>query len=295
MRRPLAAVLIAASVGCAPPAAPAVAASPLPQAMPGESRIILDGLAVQGGIVRGRLPAGASGLTLTSGGGEAVAVPVAPDGAFVLGFDRDAAPDGLLVARLASRELRLPIAVAPRAWRIERIDAPLRAGRTTAEFDALRPIELAEIAAARVPEPTRADPGGWRAPLGWPGRGRISGLFGAQRVYQGVPGSYHSGIDLALPAGTPVFAPADGIVTLAADRPFTLEGRLLLVDHGGGLESAFLHLSAIDVRVGDRVRRGQPIGRVGATGRATGPHLHWGLRWQGARLDPLLAAEARPG
>ena len=183
----------------------------------------------------------------------------------------------------------IKLAVAPRAWRIERVDAPLRAGRTSAEFDALRPAELARIAAARdvVTGAT-----GWREAFRWPATGRISGLFGAQRVYRGVPGSFHSGVDVALPTGAPVAAPASGVVVLAADpaRPFTLEGNLLIIDHGGGLSSAFLHLSRIDVAQGERVAAGQVVGRVGATGRATGPHLHWGMKWRNARLDPLLVA-----
>jgi murein DD-endopeptidase MepM/ murein hydrolase activator NlpD len=194
------------------------------------------------------------------------------------------APDGV---NGLSAETKL--IVAPRAWRIERIDTPLRAGRTSAEFDAVRPGELERIAAARAVD-TGAT--GWRERFRWPATGRLSGLFGSQRVYRGVPGSFHSGADVALPTGAPVVAPASGVVVLAADpaRPFTLEGNLLIVDHGGGLSSAFLHLSRIDVALGERVTAGQRIGAVGATGRATGPHLHWGLRWRNARLDPLLVA-----
>ncbi|PMZ00359.1 M23 family metallopeptidase, partial [Pseudomonas sp. FW306-02-F02-AB] len=81
-------------------------------------------------------------------------------------------------------------------------------------------------------------------------------------------------------------APADGVVILAADHPFTLEGNLLMIDHGMGLNTAFLHLSRIDVRVGERVRRGQPVALSGMTGRATGPHLHWSLKWHDAKIDP---------
>jgi len=307
VRRTLAAAALALLGGCAtpgavpqappsdpnPPRFPTMSVDP-PPPLPGAD-IVVEGAAIQGGLVRGRVPAGWSDLRLVRPGGEQVPVPVAADGAFVVGFDRDASPRALLVARVRGTTATRPIDVAPRAWPVERVDAPLRAGRTSAEFDRLRPAELAAIAAARVPDLARADPGGWRTRPGWPGQGRISGRFGAQRIYRGVPGSFHSGVDLALPAGTPVLAPADGVVTLAADRAFTLEGRLVLVDHGGGLESAFLHLSRIDVAVGDRVRRGQTIGLVGATGRATGPHLHWGLRWQGARLDPVAAAEPRAG
>jgi murein DD-endopeptidase MepM/ murein hydrolase activator NlpD len=80
------------------------------------------------------------------------------------------------------------------------------------------------------------------------------------------------------------------VVILAAGAPFTLEGKLLMIDHGAGLNSAFLHASELLVREGDAVRRGQAIGRIGMTGRATGPHLHWSLKWREARLDPLLFA-----
>lgn len=248
---------------------------------------------IQGGLLVGEAPAGATAVMLRAPGQPDRAAALA-DGRFVVGFDRDAGPTAELVATLADgREVRRALTVAPRAWRIERIDAPLRAGRTTAEFDAVRPGELERIAAARA-----ADTGavGWRERFRWPATGRLSGLFGSQRVYRGVPGSFHSGADVALPTGAPVLAPASGVVVLAADstRPFTLEGGLLIVDHGGGLSSAFLHLSRIDVREGERVSAGQRIGAVGATGRATGPHLHWGLRWRGARLDPLLVAGPMP-
>jgi len=288
LRRVLAAagvVLATASGGAQVP--------PAPWMTPALPQIAVERRVEQGGVLRGRVPAGTARLVLEVPGAVPVAVPVAEDGGFLVGFDRDAGPEAALVATLADgRVLRAPIAVVRRAWRIQPVDAPLRAGRTTAEFDALRPAELAAIAAARMPDPARSGGlEGWRAPLGWPATGRISGLFGSQRIYRGVPGSYHGGVDIALPTGTPVRAPADGVVTLAADHPFTLEGNLLLLDLGGGLESAFLHLSRIDVGVGERVRAGQVVGAVGATGRATGPHLHWGLRWGGARLDPLLVAE----
>ena len=130
---------------------------------------------------------------------------------------------------------------------------------------------------------------GWRQSFVWPVKGRLSGLFGSQRIYNGTPGSYHSGTDIATgESGTPFAAPADGVVVLAADQPFTLEGRLLMIDHGMGLNSSFLHCSELLVKEGDRVRQGQVIGRIGATGRATGPHLHWSIKWGQARLDPIL-------
>ena len=147
------------------------------------------------------------------------------------------------------------------------------------------------------PAPTRSTPtralGGnsvtpwpfWRAPFRWPATGRISTHFGAQRVYGDVPAAYHSGLDIAAPSGTPVVAPAPGIVRLARG-PFSLEGNIIIIDHGQGLYSAFLHLSAISVADGAIVAQGDEIGRIGTTGRSTGPHLHWGLTWHDVRVDP---------
>ncbi|WP_343526538.1 peptidoglycan DD-metalloendopeptidase family protein [Sphingomonas sp.] len=239
------------------------------------------GEASQGGLIRGQAPKGAVSVTLN---GEAI--PLSRDGAFLIGFDRDAGPSAELVATLADgRQVRQPLAVAPRAWRIERLDRLPKYPVPDPEFQRRRPPELDQIRAARA---MTTDADGWRQSLRWPVTGRISGLFGAQRIYRGEPGSYHSGTDIAASTGTIVRAPADGVVILAADTPFTLEGHLLMLDHGQGLNSAFLHLSRIDVRVGDHVRQGQPIGAVGATGRATGPHLHWSLQWRGRKLDPLL-------
>jgi murein DD-endopeptidase MepM/ murein hydrolase activator NlpD len=160
------------------------------------------------------------------------------------------------------------------------------------EFKRRRPAELAQIKGARAKE-TGAK--GWRQDFIWPATGRISTRFGAQRIYKGgEKGSYHSGTDIAVPVGTPVRAPADGVVILATDHPFTLGGNLLMLDHGMGLNSAFLHLSEIDVQPGEHVRRGQVIAQSGASGRATGPHLHWSLKWRDARIDPSLIAGPMP-
>lgn len=249
--------------------------------------IILSGPALQGGVLQGTAPAGTVDLRL-----DGQPVPIDADGRFFIGFDRDALPQARLAARFADgRTTDRLIAVSPGSWRIERVNAPLRAGRSSEAFLALRRPELEQIAAARK-KVTGAQ--GWRQPFKWPRVGRITGLFGSQRIYQGVPGSYHGGIDIVGATGEPVVAPADGVVILAADHPFTLEGRLLMIDHGHGLSSAFLHLSRIDVKLGDAVRQGQRIGAVGATGRATGPHLHWGLRWHEARIDPLRLVGAMP-
>ncbi len=258
-------------------------------AVQGATGFELVGQQTQGGWLRGTAPAGAGEVRL---GG--VSVPLDAERRFFIAFDRDAGPDGLLEATLTDgRTVTTKLAIAPRAWQIERIAVPLRPSATPpAEFLRRRSAEVARIAAARAID---SHSEGWRQRLVWPVRGRISGRFGSQRIYQGVPGSYHSGIDISTgQSGTPFVAPADGVVILAAESPFTLEGNLLMIDHGMGLNSAFLHCSQLLVKAGDVVRQGQVIGRIGMTGRASGPHLHWSIKWRDARLDPPLLAGAMP-
>lgn len=120
-----------------------------------------------------------------------------------------------------------------------------------------------------------------------PVNGRISGVFGSQRILDGKPRQPHSGVDFAAPEGAPVKAPAAGSVTLV-DPDMYFSGGTVILDHGHGISSVFIHLSRIDVRVGQRIARGEVIGAVGATGRATGPNLHWGVSWFETRLDPQL-------
>ncbi len=271
----------------ATPVAVTPVALPTPARLPQATRIALEGQAIQGGLMLGNVPTGTTRLTLN-----ATPVRFANDGRFVLAFDRDAGATATLVAeRRDGSGVTQAIAVAPRAWRIERLNSLPRISQPSAEFQRRRAPELAQINAARAKD-TGAQ--GWRQQFLWPVTGRLSGLFGAQRVYRGEPGSYHSGVDVARPTGTPLMAPADGVVVLATPGEFTLEGRLLMIDHGMGLNSAFLHMDRIDVREGNTVRRGQRLGTVGATGRATGPHMHWGMKWGDARIDPLLLAGPMP-
>ena len=243
----------------------------------------LTGALTQGGWARGQAPPGTAALGLSG-----QPVSVARDGRFFIAFDRDSAPDLQLAARLGDgRTLARTLVIAPRAWQIERIPLGPRPGTPPNEdYARRRSAELARINAARSVDHLVE---GWRQQFVWPVYGRLSGRFGAQRIYNGTPGSYHSGMDIATGAsGTPFVAPADGVVTLAAESPFSLEGNLLLIDHGMGLNSAFLHCSSHAVKAGDVVRQGQFIARIGKTGRATGPHLHWSLKWRDFRLDPLL-------
>lgn len=249
--------------------------------------LVLTGVPRQGGLIRGGVPAGTTGLTLN---GELV--PFDAAGRFLIGFDRDAGPDATLIATLEDGQLiRRDLSVAPVAWKLQALPTLPKQTPRTPEQLARRADEVARIAAARQRDHVGD---GWRQPFLWPATGRISGVFGSQRIYAGEPGAYHGGVDIARPTGTAVVAPADGVVVLAAEVPFSLEGNLLMLDHGMGLGSAFLHLSRIDVAPGARVARGQVIGAVGQTGRATGPHLHWAMTWRGRRVDPMGIAGPMP-
>jgi len=264
----------------APVEVPAVGAGPVyVPARP--ANFAFAGELTQGGWVKGTAPSGTRTLTL-----DGKPVAIAPDGSFFAAFDRDAGPVATLVATSRTGEQATrTLTISRRAWAIENVNIARRQAGPTEAFLALRRPELARIDAARA---LQTDAQGWRQDFIYPVKARISGRFGSQRVYRGEPGAYHSGLDLAGGAGTPYVAPADGVVILVAERPFTLEGNLLMIDHGMGLNSAFLHSSAILVREGEHVKQGQVIGRIGATGRATGPHLHWSLKWNDARLDPIL-------
>ena len=269
MRRVLAAALLAL-----PAAAPPARDAPFE----------LSAGPVQGGLVRGTAPPGTIRLSL-----DGRDLPLAADGRFLLGFDRDAPPAASLVATTTGGgEIRAALSVARRRWQIQHIGLARPADGPTPDYARLREGELRLIGAARA---GRAPSMGWAQRFIWPAHGRVSGAFGAQRIYRGgVPAAYHSGADIAAGAGALVVAPADGVVTLAPPPRFSLEGNLVILDHGMGLSSAFLHLSSALVHTGQIVHRGDPIGRVGATGRASGPHLHWSLVWNGARLDPVSVA-----
>jgi murein DD-endopeptidase MepM/ murein hydrolase activator NlpD len=244
--------------------------------------------AAQGAMIVGRVPDGATSVKL-----DGQPVTVDAQGYFVIGFDRDAPAAAKLVAtRKTGAPIELPLTIAQTKWSISNVNTPYFGGAADeADFKAKRDAELAQIAEARN---TRSNSQGWRQRFAWPFAywsikgGRISGLFGRQRYYQGKPGSPHGGLDIAAPTGTPYYAPADGVVVLAAkNAQFTLEGHLLIIDHGNGVNSAFLHSSQLLVEKGQVVKQGQLIGKVGNTGRSAGAHLHWGMKWNAARIDPL--------
>ena len=214
---------------------------------------------------------------------------VTPYGSFAFGVARDAT--GSLVVSITqpgSAPATHQVAVTPRDWPTERISGvPPSTVNPSPAIAARIEREQALVVAARARNDARAD---FAQKFAWPVQGRISGRFGNQRVYNGSPGAAHSGMDIAAPSGTPVKAPAAGLVTFA-NPDLYLTGGTVLLDHGHGVSSNFLHLSRLDVAVGDRIEQGQVIGAVGATGRATGPHLHWGMNWFDVRIDPLLLLE----
>ena len=252
----------------------------------GAGQLGLEGNFQQGGLVLGSTDPGAR-VTL-----DGKPVRVSPSGRFLLGFGRDAPAEARLAVAYpdGSSETRR-LAIAQRDYDVQRIDGlPPKMVTPPAEVLARIGRENARIAEARAHDrPEALFERGFR----WPARGRISGVYGSQRVLNGEPRRPHYGIDIAAPTGTPVIAPSDGVVALAEDDLYYTGGTIIL-DHGHGLSSAFLHLSEVQVAPGERVAQGQQIGTVGATGRATGPHLDWRINWFSERLDPALLVGPMP-
>ena len=265
-------------------APPAAAQAPTSQAV--ANRSVFPASVQQGAMVIGKVPPGSrveyAGRTLRHTG----------YGTVVFGVGRDqSAPVQVTVVYPDGSRSVAEIAVTPRDWPVQRVNGvpPTTVDPPPQIAERIR-REQAQVAAARERNDDRAD---FAKPFAWPVQGRISGRFGNQRVYNGKPGSAHSGMDIAAPTGTPVKAPAAGVVSFA-DPDLYLTGGTIVLDHGFGVSSNFLHLSRIDVKVGDRIEQGKSIGAVGSTGRSTGPHLHWGMNWFDTRIDPLLVLERQP-
>ncbi len=242
----------------------------------------LSGEIKQGALIRGLTTPGATVLH------DGELVRVSPAGVFLIGFHRDAAADSVLQVRFPDdTEKKLSLAVATRQYKIERIDG-LAPKKVTPPEEVLDRIarEVALVKQAREHNDARTD---FLTGFKWPLIGRISGVYGSQRVLNGEPKRPHFGIDIAAPAGSPVTAPADGLVTLAHPDMY-YSGATLIIDHGHGLSSAFLHLKRTAVKQGERVRQGQKIAEVGSSGRSTGPHLDWRINLFEKRLDPALVA-----
>jgi len=259
-------------------------ALPLPAWSAG--RVAFSGQPTQGGLVFAKAPPG------TRAALDGRTLRVTADGRFVFGFGRDqgASATLLLIHPDGARESQA-LDVKPRRFDVQRIDG-LPPKMVEPDENDLERIKLDQqaITKARARDSEEAM---WAGPWVWPVTGRISGVYGSQRILNGQPRRPHYGVDVAMPVGTPIVAPAMGIVSVAhGDMYFT--GGTIILDHGHGVGSLYAHLSALDVVEGQRVKQGAQIGRVGATGRVTGAHLHWGMTWFAVNVDPVLVVPPMP-
>jgi len=267
-------------------ATPALALGGRALAQPQGPALTLAGRIVQGGYAVGRTAPRAQLLVNDKPVGEASA-----DGVFVIGFDRDEPAACKLTVQAASGSAERLLQVAPIDYDLQRIDG-LPQDQVTPQDPALLARIAEEAKRKAVGFASDRDSTGFRDGFALPVQGfRLSGRFGGQRILNGVPERPHYGSDLAAPIGTPVSAPADGVVSFA-ETGLHYEGALILIDHGQGLISAYLHLSQVGVTAGQTVTRGQLIGAVGKEGRATGPHLCWRMKWRGRNMDPMLMVGA---
>ena len=246
---------------------------------------ILSGNAVEGGLIIARTDP-ANQIMLDDN-----AVEIGENGVFVIGFHRDSdAPASLRIIAPDGDVKTSLLAPRQRDYNIQRIDG-LKSTMVTPPATVLARIK-SDGDAVRAARQRQAPLGDFWRGFDWPALGRISGIYGSQRILNGQPRQPHYGIDIAAPTGTPVYAPASGLVTLVKDLYFS--GWTVVIAHGLGVNSSFLHLDRVDVKTGMMVERGGLIGTIGATGRATGPHLDWRIDWQGRRIDPGLLVGAMP-
>lgn len=248
-------------------------------------QIQLQGTLTQGSLIRAQVPAGSQVWFNQQ------PLEVSPTGQLVFGIGRDAALEHELRVEYQGQSLRLPLQFSARDYDIQRIEGvEQRFVSPPPEVLARIRADSQAVAAARQQrsELTYA----FEQPK-WPAYGRITGVYGSQRIFNGQPRNPHLGLDIAGPVGSPVYAPLSGVVTLASDLYYS--GLTLIIDHGYGVSSTLMHLDAFRVEVGDKVEQGQLVADMGATGRVTGPHLDWRINWFQERLDPaLLMPEPAP-
>jgi murein DD-endopeptidase MepM/ murein hydrolase activator NlpD len=246
----------------------------------------IDGHLTQGGLAFGHTDAGSKVALDTQ------PIRVARDGRFLLGFSRDHAPQSTLtVTRGMGQQESRKLDIAQRTYDIQRIDG-LPQEKVEPSAEDLKRIKAEQqrinAARARFSELPHAF-----EPFGWPAIGAISGVYGSQRILNGQPRRPHFGVDVAAPLGTPLKAPAGGTISLAAANLF-FTGGTLMIDHGYGLCSIFAHMQSVNAKEGDKVVKGDIVGTLGATGRVTGPHLHWGIYLASTPLDPQLLVPPMP-
>lgn len=245
----------------------------------------LNGAFKQGGLVIGQTEPGAK-VAL-----DGEPVTVGANGVFVIGFARDAKPQAVLEVVNGAESVTRTLTIKKQTYKIQRIDG-LPERKVTPKPEDVKRIQSdnAKIWGVRgsMSSETRFLTG-----FKWPVKGPISGVFGSQRILNGKPRNPHNGVDVAAPTGTPIVAPADGVVALVhADMFYT--GKTVMIDHGLGLTTVYAHMDSISVIEGQVLNQGDPIGTVGNTGRSTGAHLHWGMTWKSVHLDPMLATGPMP-
>ena len=242
--------------------------------------IQLEGHFVQGGLVYGKTKLGAKVMV------DGQSVRVSDKGFFLVGFGRDANSQTELAVELADgTRMRKLLKIAKRDYSVQRITGlPPRKVKPIEQDMKRIHAEIAAVQKARQRDDSRTN---FLSGFVWPLKGRITGVYGSQRILNGEPRRPHYGLDIAAPEGTPVRAPADGVVTLLHPDMY-FSGGTLILDHGHGLSSSFLHLSKILVKKGQAIRQNEVIAEVGATGRVTGAHLDWRVNLFQARLDPQL-------
>jgi len=248
--------------------------------------LTLEGNLLQGGMVVGRVDPGDEVVF------DGEVLRVSPEGVFILGFGRDDPLRHSLKVRRGGRLLEgRPLVIGKRDYRIQRVEGlpPSKVSPPKGVWERIH-REAALVKKARRRDDPRTD---FLHGFIWPARGIITGVYGSQRILNGKPKRPHFGVDIAAPEGTPVVAPADGLVTLAHHDMYYSGGTLIL-DHGYRLSSSFLHLSRILVKPGQRVKQGEPIAEIGATGRVTGAHLDWRMNLRSARIDPQLLVPPMP-
>lgn len=250
------------------------------------AELSLEGAFIQGGLVFGQAEPRSS-ATL-----DGMPLRLAEDGRFIFGFGRDAPATAILQVTAPDGSVEThTLAIDRRDYEIQRIDGIAERYVSPPEAVLARIHADAEAAAAaRAADRPETD---FDTGFIWPAEGPISGVYGSQRILNGEPRQPHYGVDVAGPVGAPVKAPADGVVTLAHPDMY-FSGATLIIDHGHGLSSTFLHLDGIDVAVGQRVHRGEVVARLGKSGRVTGPHLDWRMNWRDQRIDPQLLVPPMP-
>jgi len=236
---------------------------------------------VQGGFAIGKTEPGATIEFLNH------KVRVQADGYFVVGFGRDLSEKHSLTVRINDKASKtVSITIKPREWKIERVDGLPPSKVSPTKPAVLKRIRKEARLVKRARDHERESTDFYQQFL-LPAEGRISGVYGSQRVLNGQPKRPHFGLDIANKVGTPIYAPASGVIRLAHPDMF-YSGATVVLDHGAGLTSTFLHLDKIHVKDSQSVKQGELIGTIGSSGRATGPHLDWRINWKDQRLDPAL-------